>query len=80
MFWMGLIPAVKKYLTDNRPRMIDEIVTLGKIPCPSNHEEKRAQWCKEYLESFGAEGVYIDSALNVVYPYHAKAAMSWWPF
>lgn len=69
---MGLIPAVKKYLTDNRPRMIDEIVTLGKIPAPSNHEEKRAQWCKEYLESFGAEGVYIDSALNVVYPYHAE--------
>lgn len=69
---MGLTPAVKKYLTDNRPRMIDEIVTLGKIPAPSNHEEKRAQWCKEYLESFGAEGVYIDSALNVVYPYHAE--------
>ena len=38
MFWMGLTPAVKKYLTDNRPRMIDEIVTLGKIPAPYNHD------------------------------------------
>ena len=47
-------------------------MTFGKIPAPSNHEEKRAQWCKEYLESFGAKGVYIDSALNVVYPYHAE--------
>ena len=44
------------------------LVELAKIPAPSNHEEKRAQFCREKLESWGAEGIYIDDALNVVYP------------
>lgn len=44
------------------------LVELAKIPAPSNHEEKRAQFCWEKLKSWGAEGVYIDDALNVVYP------------
>ena len=41
---------------------------LAKIPAPSHHEEKRAEFCKRWLEDNGAEGVYIDEALNVVYP------------
>ena len=44
------------------------LLELARIPAPSNHEEKRAAYCKEKLESWGAEGVYIDDALNVVYP------------
>ena len=39
---------------------------MAQIPAPSNHEELRAQWCKQYLESLGATGVYIDEALNVI--------------
>ena len=42
--------------------------TLAKIPAPSHHEEKRAEFCKSWLESRGAQNVYIDEALNVVYP------------
>ncbi len=41
---------------------------LGKIPAPSHHEEKRAAFVKDWLEAQGAEGVYIDDALNVIYP------------
>ena len=44
------------------------LLELAKIPAPSNQEEKRAAYCKEKLESWGARGVYIDEALNVVYP------------
>ena len=44
------------------------LLELARIPAPSNQEEKRAAYCKEKLESWGAEGVYIDDALNVVYP------------
>ena len=47
---------------------LDLLMELGKIPAPSNHEEKRAEFCKNWLEAQGAEGVYIDEALNVVYP------------
>lgn len=31
-------------------------------------EEKRAVFCKEWLEKQGAKGVYIDETLNVIYP------------
>ena len=41
---------------------------LGKIPAPSHHEEKRAAYVKNWLEAQGAKDVYIDEALNVVYP------------
>ncbi|MBQ6998600.1 MAG: M20/M25/M40 family metallo-hydrolase [Clostridia bacterium] len=38
------------------------------IPAPSHHEEKRAEFIKNWLEEIGAKGTYIDDALNVVYP------------
>lgn len=41
---------------------------LVAIPAPSHHEEQRAEFCKKWLEEQGAEGVYIDEALNCVYP------------
>lgn len=41
---------------------------LAQIPAPSHHEEKRAEFCKAWLEKQGAENVYIDGALNVIYP------------
>ena len=51
---------------------VDEAKALLKelclIPAPSNHEEKRAEFCKNWLLNIGAEGAYIDEALNVVYP------------
>lgn len=48
--------------------IIDLLRTLGKIPAPSHKEEKRAAFVKNWLEQQGAEGVYIDEALNVIYP------------
>ena len=44
------------------------LLELAQIPAPSNQEERRAEFCKAWLERMGAEGVYIDEALNVVYP------------
>ena len=44
------------------------LTTLARIPAPSHHEEQRADFCKQWLEGVGAEGVYIDGALNVIYP------------
>lgn len=67
-----LLERANQYIDENRQRFIDQIVEMAKIPSPSNHEELRAKYCKEYMESFGAKGVYIDEALNVVYPYYAE--------
>lgn len=42
--------------------------TICKIPAPSHHEERRAEFCRNWLIEQGAQGVYIDSAKNVVFP------------
>jgi acetylornithine deacetylase/succinyl-diaminopimelate desuccinylase-like protein len=70
---MSVLPVpAERYLSENRQRFFDNLTTLARIPSPSHHEERRAAWCKDYLESFGARGVYIDEALNVIYPYHCE--------
>ena len=56
------------FLKEHEQETLDLIETLCGIPAPSGKEEKRAQFCKEWLENCGAVGVYIDEALNVVYP------------
>ena len=59
---------VLDYIEAHAKEARELLVTLAQIPSPSNHEEKRARFCKEWLESQGAEGVVIDEALNVIYP------------
>ncbi|MBQ8893875.1 MAG: M20/M25/M40 family metallo-hydrolase [Clostridia bacterium] len=60
-----LCTAAKKAV---QGELFDLLCTLAQIPAPSNQEEKRAEFCKDWLEAQGAEGVYIDEALNVIYP------------
>lgn len=50
------------------------MITICQIPAPSNHEEKRAAFCKEWLEKQGAKNVTIDKALNVVYPINCEGS------
>ena len=51
---------------------LELLIELGKIPAPSHHEERRAQFCKDWLEKQGAKGVYIDEALNVIFPLNCE--------
>ena len=44
------------------------LLELAQIPAPSNQEELRAEFCKKKLESWGAKGVSVDEALNVILP------------
>lgn len=63
-----LTADILKYLEEHEQETLDLIKTLCGIPAPSGKEEKRAAFCKEWLLNAGATGVYIDSALNVIYP------------
>lgn len=63
---------VKEFVEKNRSGIFEALKELCLIPAPSGQEEKRAESVKKTLESFGAEGVYIDSALNVVYPLNCE--------
>jgi len=65
---MHLNDDLLKYIEEHEQEAFDLLVELAQIPAPSNHEEKRAEFCKAWLEQQGAQGVYIDEALNVVYP------------
>ena len=65
---MVLTEEILQHIENSSQEAYELLKTLGKIPAPSNHEEKRAEFCKNWLEQQGAKGVYIDEALNVVYP------------
>ena len=58
----------EQFIAENKAELFEMLRELCGIPAPSHHEERRAQFCKKWLEGIGAEGVYIDEALNAVYP------------
>jgi len=63
-----LSPSMKEHLARYKQHHFDITCELSEVPGFSNQEEQRADWVKKYMEGFGAEGVYIDEALNVVWP------------
>lgn len=65
---MDISQDILDYFQAHQQEAVDLLCQLAQIPAPSNHEEKRAQFCKEWLEKQGAKGVYVDEALNVLYP------------
>lgn len=60
--------AAISYIDGCQEELCALLAELCAIPAPSGREERRARFVKDWLESAGAEGVYIDEALNVVYP------------
>lgn len=65
---MKLTAPILKYIDAHRQEAYELLLELAQIPAPSNYEEKRAEFCRKWLEDQGAEGVYVDDALNVIYP------------
>ncbi len=60
--------VINSYIRDNYEELIGIIKELCEIPAPSHFEHKRAEYCKSWLMRNGADGVYIDDALNVIFP------------
>ena len=50
---------ILQYIQNHREEAYELLLTLARIPAPSNHEEKRARFCSEWLKAQGAEGVYV---------------------
>lgn len=63
---------VKSYVKEHKEDVLELIRELCKIPAPSHHEERRAEFCKKWLDAAGAKGVYIDEAYNVVFPINCE--------
>jgi tRNA(Ile)-lysidine synthase TilS/MesJ len=63
------IPAsLDEAISEGYRELVDLIAALARVPAPSHHEGKRCEFCKQYLESFGARSVYVDEAKNVLWP------------
>lgn len=65
---------IKDYILQNKQQMLDTLKELCGIPAPSHFEHKRAEYCKNWLEKAGARGVYIDEALNVIFPLNCESS------
>ena len=59
---------MESYIQNNQPLLRQLIRELCAIPAPSGQEQRRAAYLKAWLESHGAEGVYIDEVSNVIWP------------
>ena len=66
---MALDTAMRQYAQDVQEELKQLIRDLCAIPAPSHHEEKRAEFCKNWFINAGGKNVYIDAALNVVCPW-----------
>ncbi len=60
------IPRVEAYAESCRTEQAELLRTLGRLPAPTKSEELRAEFCRDWLTSQGAEDVYIDEAKNVI--------------
>lgn len=63
---------IKNYIEKNEGLLYKTLKELCLIPAPSHFEGERAKYCKNWLEAQGAKGVYIDEALNVVFPINCE--------
>ena len=66
------MPDLKDYIKNNEELLFSTLKELCLIPAPSHFEERRAEYCKNWLERYGAKGVYIDGAKNVVFPLNCE--------
>ncbi|HJB25067.1 MAG TPA: M20/M25/M40 family metallo-hydrolase [Firmicutes bacterium] len=59
---------IEEFLDSQQENTVEMAVTLAKIPSPSLHEERKAEFVCETLHQMGYEKAYIDSSNSVVCP------------
>lgn len=69
---MALNQTVERYIHESEQELRQLIRDLCAIPAPSHHEEARARFCLDWFVKNGAQGAYIDEALNVVCPWNVR--------
>ena len=63
---------INEFINQNKEGVLELLRELCAIPAPSHFEGDRAEFCKAWLERQGAKGVYIDGALNVIFPINCE--------
>ena len=65
---------IRQYAIENKEMTLGIVRDLCAIPAPSFGEQKRAEYCKNWLLNAGAKGVYIDSVNNVIFPLNCEGS------
>jgi len=65
---------MKSFIQLNTESIYQTLKELCAIPAPSHYEQDRAEYCKKWLDNIGAEGVYVDDALNVIFPLNCQGS------
>lgn len=68
----GWQEKVRDYVEAHGPEAERLLKELAVIPAPSGKEDRRGAYCRKWLEAHGAEGVYVDEAGNIIYPYEVR--------
>lgn len=63
---------ISEYIDSHESDALDFLKNLAVIKAPSGNEDKRAQFCINYLKSHGAENICTDDAGNVIYKINVK--------
>lgn len=66
-------PQATQFLRENHQSVLALTKTLCGICAPSNHEQKRAQFCKQWFEGLGVTAT-IDEAFNVLVPVNCEGS------
>ena len=69
---MALTEQMEQYLRSSHEEAKDIVRTLCGSPAPSHHEEKRAEWCRNWFIKAGGENAFVDEALNAVCEYNVS--------
>lgn len=72
----GQMKKIEPYLMECEEELRQLTETLCRIPAPSGCERARAEFCKQWLEKYGATEVRLDEADNAVLELHAKDSHS----
>lgn len=65
---------IREFAQKNYEMTLNIVRDLCAIPAPSYMEDRRAEYCKKWLEDAGAKGVYIDSVKNVIFPFNCEGS------
>ncbi len=65
---MNITEEISRYISEHKQEAYELLTALARIPAPSGREERRAGFIMDWLKEKGAKGVYLDDALNVIYP------------
>lgn len=64
--------AITEYVEQHKEETLLLLKELAAIAAPSYKEDKRAEFCLNWLREQGAKEAYIDEAKNVVFPYQCS--------